>query len=574
MSNDNKAIIDQYNFVPTGGKEESNESFILMDTYVNPKAVKACAEGGITPAFVGKAIGKWDVSRFGYDIIAIEALSFLKDRVKAISKMWHNNLSNSFDANKPIFRNVDFKELTKRCGWDVSAPDEWMKKILEECSDVQKDKDSRKTCAFIAKMIRLHSFTAAISEHDEELKSFKHPLLKNINLDPQPDVDDLEKTIAIIGLGQPKFFGDMNFFGWDGKPESLESINPEALIEEDGSTVVDTPTAPVMVTLAAFREQGKSSPFPVCLLSVFDDPSHRNWREMNWHLDKETFEKHPVSNGKKLEDFFYSSKTDNSGDMWLGKNKELDYFRNEGLFMETKMAGAVLLGPNFHSFASEIARSTSLFPDEKDAEGLPANIWVNAISRYAGRLISKFGLTSAAIIEEFVVGYFATPFLYSASNDEVNDGGEDSMMNLVKEHLKDNSPADIMELHPIFKKATIALIGEKGEEYNDYVSYLNLSVFPHFTREEVESELNKAIVKLATIYDRAENTAVFSKGLGVKKFNSSEIKGDDGNPLIFTNGGFDKALDTFAEDKALDAKTMIKRRLQMIKDMNVKLISE
>jgi hypothetical protein len=409
--------------------------------------------------------------------------------------------------------------------------------------DIKNTLNSQLASEFVSKILTLRAYDDAILAHSPRGRAGSKGE-RDEGLPSIPTIEDLDKWVATHGIGFTRWMGDGDFFGWDGNPDSLSLINPTATAQyEDVGKVAGCPLPPVGVHVLGWagEDEDEDEDFAnnhmVCLLSAFDDVSHRRYREMHWHLENRSFEQMPHSaNLNKLEDNLWSTKLHNcpdfdAGRAWIGGSKRMRYLIDEGINSHMSLFGGVILGDHFQGASDAIGAHSKTYPVGYDHSD---QFWINALASLATRMIASYGITGASIVETMMPGYMLLPYPVQM---DIN-GGEDEIKAI--QRMRERP----FILEPILSKEVIKRLSEEGEDRDDFVEIIHHSHLSHMEYNEVEAEVDCALAKVKATIDRGHDDNWMDR--------CAEMVWEDSERGESPAIKFSDGLDRFIEDYMLD----------------------
>lgn len=442
-------------------------------------------------------------------------------------------------SKKSPFSLIDINQIIHdRAGFteeETANPEALFSRLLE----VKKTLDARLASEFVSKILTLRAYDEAILAHAPVGRAGKDKRDKSLPL--IPSIEDLDKWVATNGIGFTRWMGDGDFFGWDGKPESLSSINPAANHKyNDVGRVASCPLPPVGMHILGWAPEGEEdfvNNHIVCLLSVFDDASHRRYREMHWDLDETFFEEMPHSADlAKLEDNLWSTKLHKSpsfdaGKAWIGGSPKMRYLTEEGIDSHMNLFGGIILGDSFKEAADAIGAHSKTYPVGYEYSD---QFWVNALASLATRMIASYGITGASIVETMMPGYMLLPYPVQV---DIN-GGEDEIKVIQSMRKKP------FVLEPILSKEAIRRLSEDGEDLDNFVEIIHHTHLSHMSYNEAEAEVQNTLSKVKATIDRGHNDNWLDRCAEIVWEDNG---GEEGPAIKFSEG-----LDRFIEDSMAD----------------------
>lgn len=492
-----KRALDDLNFFPTCIKQEGEKAFILHEHYISTTGLDFAFRNNLRPVVIGKAIGRWSASRYTWDYLLQEAVKIAAPAVAMLTGMRSEQKNQPAHTLPVLFRNLKLDQIIcDRAGFSYDKEFASAQTLIKAVGDCRKRRDPGEASRLIAKMMTLYAYGLALQLHDAQ-----QPFGLNgaVDRNPSPTIEDLDKAIAEDGIGDPRWIGDMEFFGWDGNPGSLGAINPERNIHtEEAGVIANCKQIPLGIHIIGYDgcNCGKCPP-PHCvtLFSTFDDPAQCKFREMNWHLPPEQFRQCPHGADRPLlEEALFRTKNQAhaNGAHWIGEQKATSYFREEGMPMDLRFMGGIILPQDFHSRSDLIAEHTQAYPPNHPAAD---QIWTAELTDVASRMISAYGLTGASIIEQLQIGYMVIPAVISndINSPEDEKAAVDKMQNITGPFV----------LAPVFSMESVKQVANPGEQKEAFIDLFRHTHLPHCDRETVANEVDLAIQKLTVLYERS-----------------------------------------------------------------------
>ena len=531
-----KKIVDKSGLFPKAVMQESKSSFILHEHPISMSGLKYCSQAGITPFVVSRSIGFWgSVRNFWIHGLLNIALKNHAPRLIRMVSLRDAQLGNAEAAvNMPDLStssvwNLDMNDiLCNRCGF----PEDLLKSpaaMIDEVEDITSKQDQFRASNLIASLAIMSTYSQVISGMIEAGVSFTNK-----------EVDDAVKN---IGIGATRWHGDRDFFGWNGKPKSLKDIdnlaNLESQIEhaegEDLESLLNETACRQVCTgvhLLGIKDSldGKNHTVSA-LLSSIDDKLQDRFREMNWHLTEDEFQKNPYTEDKHTK--LYSSKKHGkeTGKLWFGQNCGISYLLNEGITPEIRLTGGVLLSPQFDKFIESS-------PLSLDGIDVPVDVlWVHAIGSLATRMMSSFGYIGANILNYFQSGYMVMP---SLSQDGFSSESE------FKAARKRST--DPFYIEPVYSMKMIKELDDKANR-DAFLKIIRHNFMEGATDEEVAIQVDRAMSKLFSLYNKAEKRNWMDEKFsisGAAEYDEHGGKLDSENE--FENMGFLDALDRISDN--------------------------
>jgi hypothetical protein len=443
-------------YVPQYYKQESSKGFILHSHCPDIEGIQACAESDFNAMMIPKIVGRWTNNKQAWRRALKHA--FITSMPSLVTIFEHG------ETNEAL-KNIDIEDLLhNRIGIPVEVDTfEKLFDMVQKANRSEHDEITKVT----AMLIKATTYACAISMEMSKKGTC--------------DLNSLEQIVAKNGYGYPRWSGNTKFFGWDGTIESLQQIEQNQDMHEFNHVAC-------AMHYNGFAEdsnedyQGGSS-----VIAVLSDTWHRNYREMNWHLDDDVFAQHPYSseNGDKIDPYLHMS----DDAYWIG-SKNLQYLKEEGMQCISQFGAAVILNNDFSKFNEALAENCGMYDAEDPESPL---IWIDALSKNCAKTISRFGVTSASIIEELSSGFYISPScLYiDCKNDRE-----------FATNIMSRSP---LHLDLVFSVDSLEAVSNKGEQRDAFIKYIQRCHLPNSTIDTVEREVDKAIVKLAVVNEKAKS---------------------------------------------------------------------
>lgn len=504
-------VIDRIGLFPQAVMQESNDAFVLHEFVIYNEALKDCFRHGVSPFIAPKAIGCWANDRYIWSRCVLPAsMLIFKSHIEGLTyfsgvqKAAADGIVDADDKIPDVIRNIDFRDLMiNRCGFSEEEYKD-MSKFLDSAVEAIESDDHAAASRIVAKMMIAREYMVALCGHDN---TPQNPYAGNHDghLNSSPTIDDLDKWIANHPAYDPIWNGDCNFFGWDGQPESLNDItvDPTTLTEEDHPMMYESGSGSCKVLPTGCYKLGRvgSHHNLLAVIAGFDCPMQRYYREMNWHLDEEAFNESPYfDHDNKAESYMFNTKEHlnatgyDQSKLWIGNNPKTRYLKAEGMDMDTRFLGAIMLSDTFAEESSVCAEHSKIYAANEPHR---AAMWVSALSSLASRMMSSYGPTGASILNHLQVGYVAIPL---AAIEPNNDGQSfDEKMNEINE-----SGLTPFVLEPVYSSKMLREVTTKGEVRDAFLKLMQHMHMPNASMDTVTTESNRAIKKLMTLYERAE----------------------------------------------------------------------
>lgn len=509
-------IIDTHNFVPSSVRQESSKAIIIHELGVHSTGMQACALRNMSPAIIDKeSIGVWDASSAGITACLATTLMDASKRAESFSlahmakqlrEIAPEALKNAapVDVEKlSVFENIDILEMFRRCGFrdeefiDVMPFDGGRdivsaNKLRHACEDALIDSSVREKSRFMYALLMLTAFTRAARAHDALGDGGFN---KDRKLPVKPTVDQLEDWIAKNGgCNHGPWIGGADFLGWSGNPDPfvLEAISGSKAymsplhlhgISSKRSNIRSNETN---------EEKMVNDGWDTALVSIPSAPEHRNYREMNWHLEPDEFEVSPIANRDYgMSETFDTSEINCKQGMWAN---DAPMFKriNDGL----NPCGAIVIPVNAREEAIAMSKNCRTIPGDIDS---PGTMFCEAVGNLISRLITCYGPVGSAIIYQFISGYYVAPV---ASTLDIEDPENDDQFKKACYNAMDLKYGPIV-LEAVYNKVQINNVRKKGKIRERFIKYVNDSMLEDATLAETEFEIDRALERFSIYVDRS-----------------------------------------------------------------------
>jgi hypothetical protein len=528
-------------FVPTYYKQESQIGFILHEAAMEKSGVYVAAQNGFNSLLMPKTMGRWSSSRFAWDTALMHAAMHAHYGITGML------IALEHPDKIDVFDNIDVGNLI----YNVIGLDRSIKDVEDLSAWIKSHnvpKNPTETTKSLATLLKASTYCTAISVSMSQGND-------------KPTIEDLQEFVSEHGIGFTRWVGTEDFFGWDGDPASLESIAPAPYqgeesnefckkAESNGIRVQYRTLVNGMHLINSAASHSGESVGGAGLITALADPMHRKCREMNWHLEQDLFNKHPysVDDGNKVESKLYRTGGETE---WIGKN--LEYLRKEGISAELQFAAVVVLNPHFVKHSQFFAKSSGIY---KEQDGHQDHLWIGAIGECGHRMISQFGITSANIIEELQVGYFASPKCLYMNADGKNENSAENL-----EYIKAVMSDEPLQLDPVFSSDLLQQVATPGEQRDAFAEYIQIAYLPDSTKDQVLREIDKALVKLGYAHQNAYEVDWMKTIRTSALEHGTEVSEDSADTSTFL-----ESLDSFCKSNKLDFVHLLKK----VKDTNSK----
>lgn len=577
-------IIDNHNFIPAAVRHESDKAIIIHELGVEPSGLQACAHRGMNPAILPKeAIGVWDCSIAGCKATLAAQVLDSKRRVQAFAlahlakiaqevcdqkNISTKDLEEHTDVIK-VFKNVDILAMFVNCGF---TRDEFIDHDPDtEIDTVSPSKLSRSSENLIVhgnrKNIMRHiyaysmlaAFTRSARKHDAHNPNGGNH--KKKRFPTEPTLEQLEASIASFGgIGYGKWVGSCDFLGWNGCPDPL------ILDAISGDKVQMSP-----VFLSGIGNRGQrhiedsktgemacvSDGWDLAMLSIPSATEHSNYREMNWHLRSEEFEKNPVGNNTNVMD---TSELNSRKGIWCGSPSMYKHI-NEGL----APCGTIVFPHDVRDEALHIARYCRVFRgDIPDV----ANVFAYAVAHLASRMISTYGQTGASIVYQLTSGYMINPTISTIAFEDPKHDAE-----FQYKYAQANTDFGPLFIEAVINKVQVNNVMKKGDARDRFIDTFHASHMPDAKRSEVESEIDRALERLQIYVDRCpRHNFLDHAGKAMTGPSIDLVSNDDfgANGRIFTDS-MDMFIDAIGDPEFIEQAKKWKEHLEANNELAISL---
>ena len=530
----------EFGFVPTLTKTTSEKTFVIHRDQPTQLGLDFTKSKKFNFLVMPKTICQWSNSKIKWNQAlknsvqaSMEAALIFLTKYKVPEGIKFLDKVNQYDI---VYNRVG---LPKNIN-DIKDYIEWVVAIGDKCNITT-------MAETLVKINKLTSYGYALKFFSREIEGF--PI--------SPTNDEMDKFIDCSGVGISRWCGDKTFFGWDGNPDSLEfiattaektlpEVDEEDLHASSYQTSATTLRRSLVSCLHLITSDHERATVYGAVLTTLADPLHRHLREMNWHLEQPLFNNHPCSpnDGNKIE----SNLPEITDKLWVGHG-EIPYLLNEGLDSKLQVGGVITAHSNFDEIARKIGDSSRMYDNASDHISLP---WIAAVGELAAYQISQYGITSASIIGELQCGYVLTPqCLY------IDDSKEELKATVAMSNIMRTNP---LRVDPVYTVDTLQKVSVDGEQRQAFIKLIQNLYMPQSPISAVVREIDKALLKLGIIHDRAEK----SQFLAELKCKEEVVSDAENSELSETTLGI--ALDEFGDSNARDFVVELREIIEADKD--------